>query len=160
MQACMGDVGHQRQRLERLDAHARGAVAHHGQGQARRFAVSLFAGRHQQPVGGLPGGDEVLAASEAEAVQAGLQVRRAHAAVLGHAQRAQALRRRRPEQAQGALVAGEERQPGRGGQRAAEHCQFEGRHLAQAIQEGTVPVVQRLAGGQAGCGFEQALPGH
>ncbi|MDT4817110.1 hypothetical protein FQZ97_501770 [compost metagenome] len=160
VQAGVGHVGHQRQRLEGFDAHAGVAVAHHGQGQARRLAVSLFAGRHQQPVGGIGGGDEILASGEAEAAEAGLHVRRAHAAVLGDAQGAQAQRRRWPEQAQGALVTGEEGQPRSGRELAAEHRQFEGRDLAQAVEQGAVPVVQGLAGSQAGCGFEQALPGH
>ncbi|MNP18029.1 hypothetical protein D3C76_1104830 [compost metagenome] len=160
VQARVGHVGHQRQRLEGFDAHAGVAIAHHGQGQARRLSFGLLAGGYQQPVGGIAGSDEILASGEAEVSEAGLHVRRAHAAVLGDAQGPEAQRRRWPEQAEGALVTGEEGQPRRGGELAAEHRQFEGRDLAQAIEQGTVPVVQGLAGRQAGCGFEQALPGH
>ncbi len=90
-------------------------------------------------------------------LQAGLQVRRAHAALLGHAQRAETFRRRRPERAQGRLVAGEEGQARTRGQSSAEHRPLQGAKTVGARQGGGVPVFQGAFGGQAVERAEQAF---
>ncbi|CAI8857922.1 hypothetical protein EMIT047CA2_20360 [Pseudomonas soli] len=128
--------------------------------QARRLTRSFVARRHQQPFSIQPGGDEVLVAGQAQAVQAGVHVRRAHAAPLGGTQRTQAGRRAGPQHPQRRLVAEQERQPGRGHGTPAQDRQLERRHRAQALEHRRIGFTegrrQRVAQGVV----ESLQPGH
>ncbi len=159
-QAGMRHIRHQRQRRQRLQARPRGAGQDHRHRQSRRLPRCLVAGGHQPPGGAVASGDEILLSMQDQPLQAGLQIRRAHAALLGHAQRAETFRRRRPERAQGRLVAGEEGQARTRRQSSAEHRPLQGAKTVGARQGGGVPVFQGAFGGQAVERAEQALPGH
>ncbi|MNR27386.1 hypothetical protein D3C85_1446580 [compost metagenome] len=100
----MADVRHQRDRRQFFHPHTRLIAIDHRQAQAWIGARLLAARRHQQPVGGIAGGDEILASAQAQIAQSGLHVGRAQAALFGGAQRAQAQWRARPEHAQGRLI--------------------------------------------------------
>ena len=115
-QTGMRDIRQQRHTRQALQHHARRTGIQHRQGNTRRGTGRLFACCDQQPVGRLGGRDEVLVAGQDQAVEAGLHIRRAHATLLGHTQRAQAGRCRRPQGTQRRLVAGQERTSRRAGQ--------------------------------------------
>ncbi|MNT38915.1 hypothetical protein D3C72_1751260 [compost metagenome] len=121
----MSDFRHQRQGRQWLQAHAGFTGIDHRQTHLRRLTRRLTARRHQQPVGIQPGGDEILAAGQAQVVQAYLHVGRTHATSLTGAQGAKACRGTGPEHAQGGLIPHQKGQPrGRHGSRA-EHGQLE-----------------------------------
>ncbi|MNP61561.1 hypothetical protein D3C76_1567590 [compost metagenome] len=85
LQAPVADLRHQRQGRQRLQGHSWLTRINHSQAQARCFTLPFAARRHQQPFGVKPGGHEVLAAGQAQTLQARLHVRRAHATPLGGA---------------------------------------------------------------------------
>ncbi|MNV22340.1 hypothetical protein D3C71_1133070 [compost metagenome] len=89
-QAAMADVRHQRNWRQLFHPHPRFIGINHRQTQTRIFARLFTARGHQQPVGGIAGGDEILAPAQAQTAEPGLHVRRAQAALLGRTQGAEA----------------------------------------------------------------------
>ncbi|MNP40690.1 hypothetical protein D3C76_1343450 [compost metagenome] len=156
----MADVRHQRDRRQFFHPHARLIGVDHRQTQARSLAGLFAAGSNQQPVGGIACGDEILATTQAQIVQARLHVSHPQAALLGRAQRAKAQRCTWPKHAQRCLIAHQERQPRRRHHPCADHGQFKRGDVAQLLQQRGEPLAQIRVGGQASVAVQQGLPGH